>query len=88
MPLKLVSSTWYWDWLWDWDCQSKNLVRRGHAAQIGMFHLGLGLGLGLGIGILSEVVGKKNLAQSGKFKGLGLIFNWGLYQRSCLAKEP
>ena len=72
MPLKLVSSTWDWDWLWDWDCQSKNLVRRGHAAQIGMFHLGLGLGLGLGIGILSEVVGKKKPCSKWQVQGIGI----------------
>ena len=87
MLLKLLSS------IWDWDCQSKkNLARRGHAAQIGKFHLGLGFGIR--VGILSEAVGQKNLerrghiAQIGKFKGLGLIFGWGSYQRSCLAKEP
>ena len=59
-------------WDWDWD---------------------LRLGMGMGIGILSEAVGQKNLtrrghiAQIGKFKGLGLIFGRGSYQRSCLAKE-
>ena len=76
MPLKLESSIWDWDWEWEWE-----------------WEWDLRLGMGMGIGILSEAVGQKNLtrrghiAQIGKFKGLGLIFGRGSYQRSCLAKE-
>ena len=59
--------------------RQKNLARRGHAAQIGKFHLGLRIGIGSGIGITSqkavkEAVRQKNLARRGHAAQIGKFY--------------
>ena len=66
--------------------RQKNLARRGHAAQIGKFHLGLGLALGLGLPVKKPR--KEGTCCSNWYVPFGIrIGNWDLI-RSCREKKP